>query len=70
MENITLDQHLIINGEDLGTLIDVIDINGNIANVNISNREAEIHTVVIVNNDLETCVKVYFDSISDKDIGK
>ena len=70
MEYVTLDNHLIINAIDLGSMVNVVDITGNIANVNISNREAEIYSVVIVNNDPETCIKVYFDSISDKDIGK
>lgn len=70
MEYVTLDKHLIINGEDLGTMVNVLDITDNIANVNISNREAEIHSVVIVNNDPETCIKVYFDTLSDKDIGQ
>lgn len=70
MEYVILDNLLRINGEILGTEIKVLDITDNIANVVVSNTESEIHSVVIVNGDPETCIKVYFDSISDKDIGK
>lgn len=67
MEYVILDKTIIINNENLGTFINVLDITDNVANVNISNRDSEIHSVIIVNNDPETCIKEYFDSISDKD---
>lgn len=70
MEYVTLDNHLIIKGEVYGTTVNVIDITANIANVVVPNNESEIHSVVIVNNDPENSIKIYFDSISDKDIGK
>jgi len=67
MEFVDLDIVPVINGVAYSTHINILDITGKTCNVNISNNEAEIHTVVIVNNDVETCIKVYFDSISDKD---
>lgn len=68
MEYINLDIAPIINGVTYGTHVNILDITGKTCNVNISNAEAEIHTIKIVNDDIETCVKVYFDSISDKQL--
>jgi len=68
MEYINLDIAPVINGVTHSTHINILDITENTCNVNISNAEAEIHKVTIVNNDIETCIKVYFDSISDKEL--
>ena len=68
MEYVILDINPIINGVIYSTFINILDITGKTCNVNISNAEAEIHTIPIVNGDVETCIKVYFDSISDKEL--
>jgi hypothetical protein len=68
MEYVNLDITPVINGVTYSTHINILDITGNTCNVNISNAEAEIHKVIIVNNDIETCIKVYFDGISDKEL--
>jgi hypothetical protein len=68
MEYVNLDINPVINGVTYSTHINILDITGKSCNVNISNAEAEIHTVNIVNNDVEHCIKVYFDSISDKEL--
>lgn len=59
MEYVTLSNSPVINGEVLSTFINILDVTGNTANVNISNSEATIHTITITNS-VEESVENYF----------
>lgn len=63
MEYIILDFNLTINGIEQSNFINVLDINGDTCNVTISNNEATIHTVNIINSDVQTSVSNYFKGL-------
>ena len=64
MEYITLDFQPMIDGIPNSSFINVLDITGNTCNVTISNNEATIHSVAIINSDIQTSVSEYFKNIS------
>lgn len=63
MEYIILNTSPIIDGKKTSNFINVIDITGNICNVSISNREATIYSITIINNDVITSVNNYFKDL-------
>lgn len=68
MEYVNLDIAPIINGVTYSTHINILDITDKSCNVNISNAEATIYQIPILNNQPEFCIKVYFNSISDTNL--
>jgi hypothetical protein len=63
MEYIILQDNPVIDGVEQSNFINILDITGNTCNCTISNNEATIHSITIINSDVETSVNDYFKKL-------
>jgi len=60
MNYVILDQHIVIDGEDVGDFVFYEQISPTEIAAHISNREAEIHNITITENDIMNSIRQHF----------